>query len=619
MRKLLVATLGLLLTLPLFAEVWQARYGVAETFDFKLYNADGTLDVDEVDGGTEVSVSCNEGAETTATNDFVDEGTFYSIALTATEMQCERITVVVAATTTEVFFIQTLDNASAMTPMIVQTGDSFARLGVAGAGLTAIDLPDQTMNITGSITGNLSGSVGSVTAVSSGAITEASFATTAGSFEPLGIVDQGTAQGATATTLQLRSAATFADDELNGNEILITGGSAGIGQTRLITDYVSATDTATVATWTTTPSGTITYQVRTDTATGGSVSIGVGGIAANSFAAGAIDATAIATGAIDADAVADNAFDAGAFAANSLTDAKFNSTAGVFYALGVIDQGTAQAATATTLQLRAAAAFANDEILGATCLVTGGSTGVGQSRTVTDYDSATDTATVDAWTTTPTGTITYRCYGTAPSAAGTSLTQADIRTAVGLATPNLDTQLADIESGVDVDTIEGVDATNTLGVAQTGDAFARLGAPAGASVSADIAVIEGQTNDIGVAGAGLTAADDAVMTRLGAPAGASIAADIDAVPTAAENLAASNAALRILTGTCSSGSTTTCVSAALTQATTAQLDDRVICFDDSWCGLITDFTPASDTVTTTKVAPDTRSGKAYTIFPATVQ
>ena len=36
-------------------------------------------------------------------------------------------------------------------------------------------------------------------------------------------------------------------------------------------------------------------------------------------------------------------------------------------------------------------------------------------------------------------------------------------------------------------------------------AFTRLGAPAGASVSADIAVIEGQTDDIGVAGAGLTA------------------------------------------------------------------------------------------------------------------
>lgn len=40
---------------------------------------------------------------------------------------------------------------------------------------------------------------------------------------------------------------------------------------------------------------------------------------------------------------------------------------------------------------------------------------------------------------------------------------------------------------------------------QTGDSFARLGAPAGASIAADLAVIEAQTDDIGVAGAGLTA------------------------------------------------------------------------------------------------------------------
>lgn len=66
-----------------------------------------------------------------------------------------------------------------------------------------------------------------------------------------------------------------------------------------------------------------------------------------------------------------------------------------------------------------------------------------------------------------------------------------------------------------------ITAGNTLGVesdgdltkvntldghtAQTGDNYARLGAPAGASVSADIAAIEAQTDDIGAAGAGLTA------------------------------------------------------------------------------------------------------------------
>lgn len=58
--------------------------------------------------------------------------------------------------------------------------------------------------------------------------------------------------------------------------------------------------------------------------------------------------------------------------------------------------------------------------------------------------------------------------------------------------------------------VQGVVLTDTVttytgNTPQTGDAFARLGAPAGASVSADIAAIEAQTDDIGVAGAGLTA------------------------------------------------------------------------------------------------------------------
>lgn len=59
--------------------------------------------------------------------------------------------------------IQLCDTVTTLTGHTAQTGDSFARIGVAGAGLTAINLPNQTMDITGSITGNLSGSVGSVT------------------------------------------------------------------------------------------------------------------------------------------------------------------------------------------------------------------------------------------------------------------------------------------------------------------------------------------------------------------------------------------------------------------------------------------------------------------------
>ena len=69
-----------------------------------------------------------------------------------------------------------------------------------------------------------------------------------------------------------------------------------------------------------------------------------------------------------------------------------------------------------------------------------------------------------------------------------------------------------VDAGYDPATnkVQGVVLVDTLttytgNTPQTGDAFARLGAPAGASVSADIAAIEAQTDDIGAAGAGLTA------------------------------------------------------------------------------------------------------------------
>ncbi len=51
------------------------------------------------------------------------------------------------------------DNGADINAILVDT----AEIGVAGAGLTNIDLPNQTMDITGDITGNLSGSVGSLT------------------------------------------------------------------------------------------------------------------------------------------------------------------------------------------------------------------------------------------------------------------------------------------------------------------------------------------------------------------------------------------------------------------------------------------------------------------------
>lgn len=121
--------------------------------------------------------------------------------------------------------------------------------------------------------------------------------------------------------------------------------------------------------------------------------------------------------------------------------------------------------------------------------------------------------------------------------------------------------------------------TLTGNTVQTGDAYARLGAPAGASVSADILAvdnfvddlesrlgtpsnlgggatiaanlsdIEAQTDDIGAAGAGLTAADDAVMARLGAPVGASLSADLQVIDTNVDDIETDTADMQPKLGT----------------------------------------------------------------------
>ncbi len=126
----------------------------------------------------------------------------------------------------------------------------------------------------------------------------------------------------------------------------------------------------------------------------------------------------------------------------------FDNSAGPLPMFGIADRGTAQSITSTTIQLRAAAPFANDELIGATVVILTASTGAGQSRRITDYDGVTDTATVATWTVTPTGTITYAIYATASEGSGSGevLDAAAVRAALGLASANLDTQLTGISS-----------------------------------------------------------------------------------------------------------------------------------------------------------------------------
>lgn len=128
-------------------------------------------------------------------------------------------------------------------------------------------------NQTADITGNLSGSVGSVTAgvtvgainanvvtasaIADGAIDRAAFAADSG----LQSIRSNTAQAGASTTITLDASASASDDFYNNAYIFLTGG-AGVGQARFISDYVGATKVATVNTaWITNPDATTTFAV----------------------------------------------------------------------------------------------------------------------------------------------------------------------------------------------------------------------------------------------------------------------------------------------------------------------------------------------------------------------
>jgi hypothetical protein len=94
----------------------------------------------------------------------------------------------------------------------VDVVDVKTQIGTAGAGLTAIDLPNQTMDITGNITGNITGSVGSVAV---GGIAATSFA--AGAIDAAAIALN--AIGAAEIADGAIDAATFAAGAINAAAI----------------------------------------------------------------------------------------------------------------------------------------------------------------------------------------------------------------------------------------------------------------------------------------------------------------------------------------------------------------------------------------------------------------
>lgn len=121
---------------------------------------------------------------------------------------------------------------------------------------------------------------------------------------------------------------------------------------------------------------------------------------------------------------------------------------------GIIHQGTVQSISASNLIIDAVAAFADNDLAGAVVKIRSATTGAGQSRFITANTG--DTVSISPnWNTTPTGTVVVDIFLAPP--ATTTLPQVNVTQWLTAAAP-----------------------------AMTGDAFARLGAPTGASHAADL-------------------------------------------------------------------------------------------------------------------------------------
>lgn len=103
------------------------------------------------------------------------------------------------------------------------------------------------------------------------------------------ITDSGTAQAGSSSTITLKSGSSGTDDYYDHLMVRITGGS-GSGQVRVINGYVGSTKVATVSpNWSVSPDGTSTYLILA-AAEVHVKEVHAGAITASSFASGALDA-----------------------------------------------------------------------------------------------------------------------------------------------------------------------------------------------------------------------------------------------------------------------------------------------------------------------------------------
>lgn len=171
-------------------------------------------------------------------------------------------------------------------------------------------------------------------------------------------------------------------------------------------------------------------------------------------------------------------------------------------------------------------------------------------------------------------------------------------------------------SAASVTTIDAVLGTTSNNTPQTGDAYALLGAPAGASVSADVAAIKSDS--------GTTLTDAAAIKAQTDKLAFTVSNQVDANPlsingsaSAAANVSKANQA--IVRGTCSGGTLTTAVCSAITTPASltdaGQLIGRTIIFDSNTTTANLQGQASNITASTTGATP-TLTFTAMTHSPA---
>lgn len=132
------------------------KYGVEAVINFQLYETDGaSFKVDAVHAAGDSVIMKDEGAEANTANAFVDEGTGYSLTLSAAELTAARVVVYVADQTSpavwidEAIVVETYGHASAMHAFDLDTATQGVDVVSISGDTTAADNAELAFDGTG--------------------------------------------------------------------------------------------------------------------------------------------------------------------------------------------------------------------------------------------------------------------------------------------------------------------------------------------------------------------------------------------------------------------------------------------------------------------------------------